>query len=356
MTRATASRLVDELLESGILTELEPHDAGSRGRPATPIAARPGGAVAMGMQVNIGYLAARVIDLGGAVLGEVSRQGNFRGSDWSAVTHELAELASSARAEFVPSGARYLGASLGLPGLVSPAGLAVAPNLGWRQLATERFAEAFADLGPITLANEADLAAYAVAHPIPGVPDGPASFIFISSEVGIGAGIVLDHQLLSGVHGWAGEIGHICVNPGGPRCTCGANGCLETIAGQWALARGAHLDEGAEPSEVAAAARAGSSAAARTILEAGTALGRVVAGVVNTVDIPEVIIGDKLAQLGEDFLAPVREEMARRVLQARAEQPRVHIQTENQRLTLTGGAHLVLQGLVDDPIAWSTRA
>ncbi|SES00597.1 Sugar kinase of the NBD/HSP70 family, may contain an N-terminal HTH domain [Propionibacterium cyclohexanicum] len=356
MTRATASRLVDELLDSGILTELAPHEGGTRGRPATPVAARPGGVVAIGMQVNISYIAARVIDLSGAVLGELSREGDFRGSDWRAVTGELAELALAARDAFVTRRAHYLGAALGLPGLVSPAGLALAPNLGWRELGSEELCEVFADVGPITLANEADLAAYAVAHPVPGVPQGPESFIYVSSEVGIGAGIVLNHQLLTGVHGWSGEIGHICVDPKGPPCTCGANGCLETLIGQRALAAGAQLDPDAQPSDVAAAARAGSRPAAQIIRAAGVALGSVIGAVINTVDIPEVIIGDKLAQLGEGFLDQVRAEMMRRVLQARSEPPRVGVLTGNQRLTLTGGAHLVLQRLVDDPITWSSRA
>lgn len=354
MTRATVSRLVDELLDSRILVELSPHEGGSPGRPATPVAPRPGSVVAMGIQVNIGYLAARVVDLAGAVLGELDLPGDFRHSEWREVMARLAELARQAREEFVPAGSIYLGAALGVPGLVSPSGLAVAPNLGWRELDTDQLFGPLRDVDPVLMQNEANLAAFAVAHPTPGVSGGPDSFVFISGEVGIGAGIVFDHQILAGVHGWSGEIGHICVDPLGVLCTCGAHGCLETFAGQRAVSRNAGMGDDAQPAQVLAAARAGQPRAATAIQQAGTALGRVLAGVVTTIDVPLIIVGDQLAQLDTELLEPLRAELGARLMHDRTDPPAVTLLAGSQRHTLTGGAHQVLQRLVDDPIRWTT--
>ncbi|MYX55032.1 ROK family protein, partial [Streptomyces sp. SID8382] len=69
-----------------------------------------------------------------------------------------------------------------------------------------------------------------------------------SAEIGIGAAVVLDGQLLRGTHGFAGELGHVPVRPEGPECACGGRGCLEQYAGEEAVLRASGLS----PEEAAA--------------------------------------------------------------------------------------------------------
>lgn len=76
------------------------------------------------------------------------------------------------------------------------------------------------------------------------VKQPPDDFILVSGEIGVGAGVVLDRQLFRGVRGLAGELGHVVVDPAGPSCGCGSNGCLEQFAGQDALLRRAKLAGG----------------------------------------------------------------------------------------------------------------
>ena len=227
----------------------------------------------------------------------------------SALAHRVLEAAMRSRTTF-------LGSGLALPGLVSPDSLALAPNLGWRDIPLAELLAPVADLDPVLVANEADLAAFAVAHPLPGVPSGPSSFVLVSGEVGIGAGIVIDHRMLTGAHGWSGEIGHICVDPAGPVCSCGATGCLESYLGRRAFIRRAGLPADSGPADVVRAAREGSTEARRALDEGGAALGRALAAVINTVDIPLVVLGGNVAEVGEELLPAARREMSVRVLQS----------------------------------------
>jgi predicted NBD/HSP70 family sugar kinase len=357
ITRATVSRLVDELVHTGLVREVGPAPEATRGRPAVRLAPRPGAVISLGLEVNISYLAARAVDLTGEVLAEASQTGDFAHSDPASTLALLADLGRGALEEATAGDAlddaRVVGSGLALPGLVSGDALALAPNLGWRDLPLEELLTPLADLRPLMVANEADLAAFAVANPRPGASDGPASFIYVSGEVGIGAGIIVDHRPLSGAHGWSGEIGHICADPSGPLCSCGATGCLEAYLGLRALARRAGLPEGSTPTDVASAARAGSPAARVAIDEGGAALGRALAAVINTVDIPEILLGGIVAEIGPDLIPSALAELRARVLQSAWSEPEIRIVPRSAVLAVTGAAHRVLQRVVDDPIAWT---
>lgn len=353
ITRATSSRLVDELVQAGLVTELSPEPDAGRGRPAVRLTPRRGRFVALGLEVNVGSLSARAIDLTGAVLAEEVVVADFSGTRPEATIGALSALAHRVLEAAMRSRTTFLGSGLALPGLVSPDSLALAPNLGWRDIPLDELLTPIADLDPVLVANEADLAAFAVAHPLPGVPSGPSSFVLVSGEVGIGAGIVIDHRMLTGAHGWSGEIGHICVDPAGPVCSCGATGCLESYLGRRAFIRRAGLPAESGPADVVRAAREGSAEARRALDEGGAALGRALAAVINTVDIPLVVLGGNVAEVGEELLPAARREMSVRVLQSEWSQPEVRLAADSSRLAATGAAHRVLQRLVDDPLAWT---
>ncbi len=128
-----------------------------------------------------------------------------------------------------------MGAALALPGLVSGGSVRQAPNLGWNEVpAQELFADALAALRPghpalpVASENEANLAALAELW-FGGLGD-VRSFLYLTGEIGVGGALVLNGELLRGAHGFAGEIGHVVVDPAGPECRCGSRGCLEQYA------------------------------------------------------------------------------------------------------------------------------
>ena len=132
-----------------------------------------------------------------------------------------------------------------MPGLVDGDGLVrLAPNLGWRDVDVAALLAGTARAGRpcrSTVDNEANLRRARRAARARG-PD--PSFLYVSGEIGIGAGIVLDGALFRGVRGWSGETGPRTGRPGRPACRCGARGCLEQYAGQEALLRGGRAAPG----------------------------------------------------------------------------------------------------------------
>jgi predicted NBD/HSP70 family sugar kinase len=250
-----------------------------------------------------------------------------------------------------PDGCRVVGAGLALPGIVdAEAGrLLSAPNLGWDDVDPRGALEAV--LGDLTLrvGNEADLAAHAYAHPAPGRDSTPQDFVYLSGEVGIGGAVVVDGEVMTGRHGWAGEIGHVCVDPDGPACRCGSTGCLEQYAGRLAMLDAAGLGASTPPAELAARARGGDGPALGAMRSAARALGIALAGVVNVLDIPTVVLGGHLAQVGDLLTPGVEEILGRRVLSARWVSPTVDVASDDPAPGATGAALLALDGLVRDP-------
>ena len=356
ISRATMSRLVDELIASSLVEESEDKlSTGQRGRPTSVLSPTSGKVIALGLQVNVSALGAYLVDLSGTVLAHEYVSGDFSGADPTSTLRKLARIARRVLREGSSAGALFLGSSLALPGLFSADTLTIAPNLGWRNIPRKELLRPLHDLDVTLVANEADLAAYAVAYPRPGVPEGPDSFIYVSGEVGIGGGLIVNHQPLSGAHGWSGEIGHICVEPEGAICSCGARGCLETVAGLKALGHAAGLGDNASTREILQHA-GHSSRAQDAMTHAGHALGQALSAVVNTVDISQVYLGGLVAEIAPYLLPSLREELAARVLQAPWQTPQIDILPHSEDLSLRGGAHRVLELTVDDPIHWKDQA
>jgi len=133
-------------------------------------------------------------------------------------------------------------------------------------------------------------------------------------STGVGAGVVLDGRLLHGATGNAGHFGHLVVWPGGPRCGCGARGCIEGIASGSGLVRrlaaarveGAPTDlpPGASAAEIASAARAGDPLARDLYRTAGEAVGRGLASAAALLDLEQVVIGGSIGLYAWDLLGP----------------------------------------------------
>ncbi|MCZ9342672.1 ROK family protein, partial [Streptomyces sp. TRM76130] len=158
---------------------------------------------------------------------------------------------------------------------------------------------------PVSSDNEANAAALAELWFGAGT-EGVRSFLYLTGEIGIGGALVLRGELLRGAHGFAGEIGHMVVDPDGPLCRCGARGCLEQYAGQGALltAAGIDADTGVRGvAELGRRARRGETAACSAIERAGRRLGVVVSGAVNLFDPEAVMLGGVYRELS-DWLAP----------------------------------------------------
>jgi glucokinase len=165
---------------------------------------------------------------------------------------------------------------------------------------------------PCVLDNDAK--ALALGEHWLGAGRGADDLVGMVVSSGVGGGIVLDGKLVQGRTGNAGHLGHIIVWPNGPRCGCGAHGCVEAVASGMglsrrlagALAEGATSTLRAEASvaEIADAARAGDPLAVELMRSAGEAVGRGIASAAALLDVGLFVVGGSIGLRAWDLLAP----------------------------------------------------
>jgi predicted NBD/HSP70 family sugar kinase len=206
---------------------------------------------------------------------------------------------------------------------------------------------------PIAFANDADLAA--LAEQRRGVARGIDDIVLVWGSVGVGGGLVVDGEPLTGVAGYSGEVGHIPVNPDGRPCRCGSIGCWETEVGTSALLRRAGRPaEGGNDvvSAVLAEAEAGDPVALAAFAETGRWLGIGLAGIINILNPELVVLGGRLAASYPFVRSTLEAELDLRVL--RASRRIVHVVTTSlgADAPLLGAAELAFEPLLADPAAW----
>ena len=309
LTKATVSSLVDDLIARAVVVEGPPATVGV-GRPARPVRLNPDGPVALGVEINVDYVAACVLDLTGRPRRYRHRAGENRARDAAEVIAQAAAVAAAVLAE---GDQPLLGAALALPGVVGADGtLLRAPNLprltGVRP--GDRLAEALAV--PVLMAdNEANLGALASLR---AEPDTGPDFVYVSGEIGVGAGLVVGGELFRGVGGFAGELGHVVVAQDGLPCGCGGQGCVEQYAGLETLLRAAGQPD---LDRLEAAVAAGDGAALIAVEQAGSALGVGLASLLNVMDLPTVVLGGMYARLFQAITPSLAGQLNRRVLSPR---------------------------------------
>jgi predicted NBD/HSP70 family sugar kinase len=243
LTKPTVSSLVTELEERGLVRDVGIDGIGRPGRPATLVELDGRHVAAIGLEVNVDYIAVLVTDLAGRVLVERRRPLDAQRARRGAVVRSAAAMASRAIDALGPHVTTIAGLTVALPGVVDvvTGTLRFAPNLGWRDVPiADHLARALGNDIPISVDNEANLGALAEYRV--GAFAGTANLLYIIGEIGVGAGIVVGGQLLRGAAGFTGEVGHMAMQRDGLPCGCGGRGCWETMIGLRPLLRAALPD------------------------------------------------------------------------------------------------------------------
>ena len=345
LTKSTVSKLVGDLVDAGLLAETGPARAGERGRPGVEVVLSGARVASLGLEINVDYLAVRVLDLTGGVRFAARRERDNRGSRPKKVLAELQALATEALAETHRLGLEVAGAVLAVSGPVGDGVLFSAPNLGWQDV---RPADLLRLPVPVELDNEANLAALGELW----FGDGERDFLYVSGEVGIGAGLVVNGTLFSGARGLAGELGHVVVAPDGPRCRCGGSGCLETFAGQEALLTAGRV--GSVPALLAALSR-GDTAALEACTAAGRALGVALTSAVNLLDVDRIVLGGVFTQLYPWVSEPVSEVLSARLGGLRGVPPTLSASRLGGDAATLGAAGRVVHRVLAEPAPFLAR-
>jgi glucokinase len=171
---------------------------------------------------------------------------------------------------------------------------------------------------PFWVNNDANMAAFGEYKC--GAGQGAHSLIFLTIGTGLGAGIILDGKLWRGKCGFAGELGHVTVNPEGERCNCGGQGCLETEVSAPKIVRNYNMmrkkDEKISGEEVFARAKKGEMAARQAFAQAGHFLGIGLGIAMNLLNPDKILLGGAVMSAGKLLLSPALEEVKRRSYKA----------------------------------------
>lgn len=238
LRKATISSLVDELMERGWLRPGEKARSGI-GRPRELVLPNEDRGFIVGAEINVDYLAVLIVDFAGGHRHLVREPIGVQELGVDRSVRRLAELVVSSLDALGATPDHLLGVSLGLPGVVDADGILLkAANVGWQRVDVRgAFADALGSMlratVPVLVENEANLGA--IAEQTFGKARSTDNFVYLSGELGVGAGVIIDGDLFRGRHGAFGEVGHITLDPNGPRCACGKRGCWQVYVSQSAL-------------------------------------------------------------------------------------------------------------------------
>jgi predicted NBD/HSP70 family sugar kinase len=363
LNKTTVSSLVSELIERGVVTESGLADMPRVGRPAQILELDDSRVAALGLEINVDYLAVCVCDLRGAVRYRSSVGHDNRESPLARVFEALAELVGAALAECDLLGLTPIGAGVSLPGTVeAESGMLIhAPNLGWNELpVADILRDALGDPPfPIRVGNDANLAALGELES--GALRGVGHALLIYGNIGIGGAVIVDGAIFAGSDGFAGEIGHMPLRPfDGDECRCGGRGCLETVAGQESIARrvgiqGTRSETSSPAALVAERARAGDPAVTGALDEVAEMLGICIAAAVSLVNPRRVVLAGTLGMLSPWLLPGARAAMAQRTTVAPTAVEIVGSELADEA-AIRGAAALVLHSVLNDPTRAPVRS
>ena len=348
LNRSTVGGLLSDLVAADLVRETEPVGRGV-GRPSYGVEPIGDSAYVLAIDLRVDRTIVALVGFGGVVLERREhryRKGQVREEKIVAQLVDVCQdLLRSA-----PDDAVMVGVGVGVPGLVrQPDGLVrFAPNLGWVDVPLgEHLADALGLSVSVVVGNDSDLGA--IAERLRGSAVGAANVIYLSGQVGVGGGIVVDGSLMMGAQGYAGEIGHMRVNPRGRACRCGAIGCWETEIGEPAVRAATGSPDSMPVAEIVARAAAGDKAAAKGLRVVGDWLGVGVANLVNILNPDVVVFGGTLREI----LPAVRESVEEALsgaLMAPGEHVVLALPALGDDSTLLGAAENAFAPLLDDPL------
>ncbi len=327
LSRATVSGYVADLVDQGLVAPADPSDAlPTGGRPARLVQLTRRAGVVVGVDIGRTHVRTAVADLSHRIVGEEVTTLPVADLGADAV---LDTVAAQVRAELSRAGActeDVAGAVVGLPTPVvgrsaSARGTVARSNIlpTWSGRTP---APALQErLGvPVIVENDANLGA--VAEVRWGAGRGSRSTVYLKMATGVGGALVLDGDLLRGISGTAGEMGHVSLDPAGPLCRCGNRGCLELSAGGTALLRAIRTaaPHHTDLRSLVAGAIDGDQACRRLIADAGTSVGIVLGGLVNVLNPDRIVVGGELGTAGDLLVDPLRRALGRSAIPAAAEQ------------------------------------
>ena len=356
LNRSTVGALVSDLVITGIVEEV-PGSGGSVGRPSLVVRTRESSAFVIAFDLRVDRIVGAAISIGGRVIAQVERPKSDGPFAVAKATEVLIDCTSELF-EHVPNGSAWVGVGIAIPGVIdAEIGLVrKAPNLGWLDVnfeehVTRELNAVFGATPRVILGNDANLGA--IAEFVRGAGRNASSVVYLSGDVGVGGGVALEGRVLSGASGYAGEIGHMVVNPGGHACNGGNTGCWETEVGRDAILRSSGDFSGI--SNIIEAVISGDAQAIQGLRGVGRWIGIGLSNLVNTFDPGVIVLGGHLA----DVYPFVRDEVIQEITKSRPlfeTRALITLPSFDIGSTLVGASEIAFAALLNDPLTEMDRS
>jgi len=358
LSQATITGITADLIEEGMILELQGEVSGGGRRPI-PLAINPQGAYTVGVHLSVDQVCIALMDLQASIIEsrtEPLENGDFR---LESVVEKLVGAVHACLWKADYSKKQLSGIGIAVPGLIdSRSGFVhYVPNYEWRNigladLLTRRF--------EVSCYVENSANTLAIYEQWFGLGRGTDNFALVTTEHGIGLGMVVNGQLYRGFRGGAGEFGHNIVCEDGPLCRCGARGCLEAISGNNAIVRDAREvarqggwrvddSEAIVIDDVIAAARDGNAPLRAIYRRAGRALGLGISNLQKIIDVEKIIISGKGVLARELLFGPMQETLAGDISFEAGAATRLYVQAWQPTHYARGAGALVLQEVYQSP-------
>ncbi|WP_216216614.1 ROK family transcriptional regulator [Amycolatopsis aidingensis] len=360
LSTVAVTNLVTELIEAGVVADLGAVPASGPGRPAGRVAAAHEGPVGLGLCFDVDYVAGYVVDLRGRPRHRELRRATLAGTEPAEAVRAARPVLRRLFEQAVTTDRLVAGVAVAVEGVIEhdrdgyPT-VHRAPSLGWRDADLRALVEReLAALGahgvPVQIGGGAGYAAAAE-----DVEEGSA--LYVGGEAELGAVLVSAGAAHRGAAGAAGLLGHVPVRHRGRSCPCGLRGCLDAYAGRRAMAAAVGVGEGAVnrlltgEDPFGRRLRAGQEAAAAAAELAAHRLADALAGPLAVLDPEVVVLGGRLAALGEPFAGPLRRRLA-------DHHPWTLLRPGRRGpdAVLLGAARGALAEVLADPVGWADRA
>ncbi len=349
LTKSTVSLLTRELIQQGWMIEREMIVTGNLGRRPTPLYINPNRLVLLGADLNLNNIRIVATSLTGEIIHSVQMEYEDISNPQSCI-QTLAQGFLSV-SQYVSELSREIsGLGIGLPGGVDEANgfLHFAPNLGWRNInVAELLRVHLKDTGldgiPLFFQNDADVAVLGELEFSEQMGLDP--LVYVSINQGVGAGVVVNDRLLTGMNGFAGEIGHTILELDGPLCSCGRRGCAEALIGlRHLLSNVSSLPNHDVATEFLNRAKSidnSDEVLTKTVEKAGRYFGALLQNLWAAYDPVRIVLGGAALGLGPHFLKPALDTFEEYARAAKLNPPQIHLSRFGSDAVAVGAAALV---------------
>ncbi|MBQ4869097.1 ROK family protein [Priestia megaterium] len=309
LNKSTVSSQVNTLLEKDFIFEIGAGQSRGGRRPVMLVFNKNAG-YSIGIDIGVDYLNGILTDLEGNII--VEKISDLSSSSASEVKEILFALIHGFVTHMPESPYGLVGIGICVPGLVDRhQQIIFMPNLNWNIKDLQFLIESEFNV-PVFVENEANAGAY--GEKVFGMTKNYENIVYISINVGIGTGLVINNELYKGVQGFSGEMGHMTIDFNGPKCSCGNRGCWELYASEKALLASLSKEEkNISRKEIVERANKNDIEMLNALQNFGFYIGIGLTNILNTFDVEAVILRNHIIESHPIVLNTIKNEVSSRV-------------------------------------------